>query len=78
MKFNEFDNRTILIIGLIIIALIGMILNVKELPLAVASGLVGYLSKDSNVEINHGDNTNTYHNTTNDTEVNGECKKNIE
>lgn len=49
----EVDNKTILIIGLICIALIGMFLNVKELPLAVASGLVGYLSKDSNVEINH-------------------------
>ena len=46
----EVDNKTILIVGLIIIALIGMILDIKELPLAVASGLVGYLSKDINVE----------------------------
>jgi hypothetical protein len=37
-----------------------MLLNVKELPLAVASGLVGYLSKDSNVEINHNNGENTY------------------
>lgn len=49
----KIDNRTILIVGLIIIALLGMILHVKELPLAVSSGLVGYLSKDSNVKINH-------------------------
>lgn len=52
----ETDNRTILIVGLIIIAIIGMILDVKELPLAVSSGLVGYLSKDSNVEINNHNN----------------------
>lgn len=48
----EFDNKTILIMGLIVIAIIGMIFNVKELPLAVASGLVGYLSKDANITIN--------------------------
>jgi len=55
----EIDNRTILIIGLIIIAIIGMILDVKELPLAVSSGLVGYLSKDSNVEINNHNTNNS-------------------
>ena len=48
----EFDNKTILILGLIIIAIIGMIFNINELPLAVASGLVGYLSKDANITIN--------------------------
>lgn len=48
----EFDNKTILILGLIIIAIIGMIFNINELPLAVASGLVGYLSKDPNITIN--------------------------
>ena len=52
----DVDNRTIVIIGLISIALVGMFLHVKELPLAVASGLVGYLSKDSNVEINNHNN----------------------
>lgn len=46
----DVDNKTILIIGLIIIAIMGMIFNIKELPLAVASGLVGYLSKDINIE----------------------------
>jgi len=46
----EVDNKTILIIGLVLIAVLGMILNIKELPLAVASGLVGYLSKDINIE----------------------------
>lgn len=52
----EFDNKTILIIGLIAIAIVGMIFNVKELPLAVASGLVGYLSKDANITINRTHN----------------------
>ena len=62
----EWDNKTILILGLIIIALVGMLLHIKELPLAVASGLVGYLSKDSNVEINHNSGDNTYNNTDED------------
>jgi len=54
MGFRDFfDNKTILIIGLILIAVISIFFNVKDLALAVASGLVGYLSKDSNVEINH-------------------------
>lgn len=48
----EYDNKTILILGLVIIAIIGMIYNINELPLAVASGLVGYLSKDANITIN--------------------------
>ena len=46
----DVDNKTILIVGLIIIAVMGMLLNINELPLAVASGLVGYLSKDINIE----------------------------
>ena len=52
----EFDNKTIFIMGLIAIAIVGMIFNVKELPLAVASGLVGYLSKDANITINRTNN----------------------
>lgn len=64
MGFRDFfDNKTILIIGLILIAVLSIFFNVKDLALAVASGLVGYLSKDSNVEINH-------HNTDNN---NGKC-----
>lgn len=42
----QVDNKTVLILGLVAIALIGMLLGIDELPLAVASGLVGYLSKD--------------------------------
>ena len=47
MEFDKFDNKTILIIGLIAIALVGMICGTKDIPLAVASGLTGYLSKDA-------------------------------
>lgn len=43
----EYDNKTILITGLIIIAGLCVILGVKEeVALAITSGLVGYLSKD--------------------------------
>ena len=52
MEFDKFDNKTILIIGLIAIALVGMICGTKDIPLAVASGLTGYLSKDANITIN--------------------------
>ena len=54
----DWDNKTILILGLISIALLSIFFDVKDLALAVASGLVGYLSKDSNVEINHHNTTN--------------------
>lgn len=65
VNFEDFNNRTVLIIGLVIIAILGIVFDVKDISLAVASGLVGYLSKDSNVEITHnthGDNSNTYNN----------------
>lgn len=44
MKIN---NKTILILGLIIIAILSMIFYHKDIALAISSGLVGYLSKDS-------------------------------
>lgn len=40
------DNKTILIVGLLIVTIISMILGIKDLALAVSGGLVGYLSKD--------------------------------
>lgn len=51
--FMDFDNKTILILGLVFIAVISIFFEVQDLALAIGSGLVGYLSKDSNVEINH-------------------------
>ena len=42
----KIDNKTILIIGLLLIAMISIILKEKDLALAVSGGLVGYLSKD--------------------------------
>ena len=45
-KKMEFDNKTILISGLLICAMIAMYLNFEQIALAIVSGLVGYLSKD--------------------------------
>lgn len=48
----EFDNKTILITGLIIGAIIAMLNNYEQIALAIVAGLVGYLSKDANITIN--------------------------
>lgn len=48
----EFDNKTILITGLIIGAICAMINNYEQIALAIVSGLVGYLSKDAPITIN--------------------------
>ena len=45
-EIMEFDNKTILISGLIICAITAMVLNFEQIALAIVSGLVGYLSKD--------------------------------
>lgn len=42
----EFNNKTILITGLIICSVCAMFLNFEQIALAIVSGLVGYLSKD--------------------------------
>ncbi|WP_295588785.1 hypothetical protein [uncultured Methanobrevibacter sp.] len=49
----EFDNKTILITGLIIGAIIAMLNNYEQIALAIVAGLVGYLSKDANITINN-------------------------
>lgn len=54
----EFNNKTILISGLIIASFLAMYLNYEQIALAIVSGLVGYLSKDAigvNDSVNHGD-----------------------
>ena len=48
----EFDNKTIVIIGLITIGIISLFCNNHDLALAIGSGLVGYLSKDANITLN--------------------------
>lgn len=48
----EFDNKTLLITGLIIGAICAMLNNYEQIALAIVSGLVGYLSKDANITIN--------------------------
>ena len=42
----ELDNKTILIVGLIIMALVSLYVGEKDIALAISSGLVGYLSKE--------------------------------
>lgn len=42
----KIDNKTVLIVGLVILAAMGILFKEKDLSLALGSGLVGYLSKD--------------------------------
>lgn len=42
----KIDNKTVLIVGLVILAAMGILFQEKDLALALGSGLVGYLSKD--------------------------------
>ena len=44
--YMKIDNKTILIVGLVILAAMGILFKEKDLSLALGSGLVGYLSKD--------------------------------
>jgi hypothetical protein len=43
----EFNNKTILISGLVICSAIALVLDNHDVALAIVSGLVGYLSKDA-------------------------------
>ena len=45
----DFDNKTILITGLVFGSFLAMYLNYQDVALAIVSGLVGYLSKDAQV-----------------------------
>ena len=47
ITFDTFDNKTLLIIGLIGCAFCAMFVGYKDIALAVVSGLTGYLSKDA-------------------------------
>lgn len=48
----QFNNKTIIITGLVIGSIIAMYMNYEQIALAIVSGLIGYLSKDSNVKEN--------------------------
>lgn len=43
----DFNNKTILITGLVIASITAMYLHYEQIALAIVSGLVGYLSKDA-------------------------------
>lgn len=48
----EFNNKTVVICGLIMLGLLALVYRYDELALAIGSGLVGYLSKDASIQIN--------------------------
>ena len=48
----DFDNKTIIITGLVIGSIIAMILHYEQIALAIVAGLVGYLSKDPSITLN--------------------------
>lgn len=52
----NFDNKTILIIGLIIGGICSLYVNQYELAYAIFGGLIGYLSKDT-IKIDNGDDS---------------------
>ena len=62
----EFNNKSILITGLIIASLLAMYLNYEQIALAIVSGLVGYLSKEITSPVDSVSNLN---NMSNDDEV---------
>ena len=42
----EFDNKSIIISGLVVGSIVAMYMHYNDIALAIVSGLVGYLSKD--------------------------------
>ena len=55
--FSKLDNKSILITGLVICAIVAMFLNYEQIALSIGSGLVGYLSKDV-ITVSESDNLN--------------------
>lgn len=51
----SFDNKSLLIVGLVIGGLVSLYTHQTELASAIFGGLVGYLSKDY-VQLNNGEN----------------------
>ena len=45
----EFNNKTILITGLVVASIYALFLNNEQISLAIVSGLLGYLAKDAQV-----------------------------
>lgn len=43
----EFDNKTIIIIGVLIMGFVALYTHYNDLALAVVSGLLGYLTKEA-------------------------------
>lgn len=45
----EFNNKTILITGLVVASICSLFLNYQDIALAIVSGLLGYLAKDPQI-----------------------------
>ena len=45
----DFNNKTILITGLVVASICALFLNYEQIALAIVSGLLGYLAKDPQV-----------------------------
>lgn len=43
----EIDNKTIIIVGVLIMGVVSLIAHYNDLALAVVSGLLGYLTKET-------------------------------
>lgn len=48
----ELNNITILILGLVIVSIVGLIYHNELIVTTVIGGLIGYLSKDVNLNVN--------------------------
>lgn len=51
----QFNNKTILITGLVVASICALFLNYEQIALAIVSGLLGYLAKDPQI-IDNSDN----------------------
>lgn len=63
MEF-QFNNKTILITGLVVASICSLFLNYEQIALAIVSGLLGYLAKDpvtigSEVSLEDGSDSET-------------------
>ena len=45
----DFNNKTILITGLVVASICSLFLNYQDIALAIVSGLLGYLAKDPTI-----------------------------
>lgn len=52
-KIKGIDNKTVIIVGVLIMGYIALLTHYNDLSLAVVSGLLGYLTKEATDHIHH-------------------------